>query len=244
MIKHYQTIIWGASVRAIQQAAIMQHKGTNVLLLNKLGFPGGDITEGLDCFLEYPLFTTPMGVKIKADAELFPRGVFMQNGKGILLHPESVKKSLWEFLTGCGADCLFHVVPLSVEKEKDYFKLNVFGKEGKMSFYCDNWYDFSDDKYLLRTIDSETIIPVSAYLNILYDRIPESISKFIPLPFKQLDSEEFSWLKIRLNEKKDDYNAEFNWVLGFVINTLYQKLNLKPLVIPYRPVLKFDDGKV
>jgi hypothetical protein len=81
-------------------------------------------------------------------------------------------------------------------------------------------------------------------LNILYDRIPKSISKFIPLPFKQLDFEEFSWLKIRLNEGKEDYNAEFNRVLGFVINTVYQKLNRRPLVIPYRPVLKFDDGKV
>jgi hypothetical protein len=134
MRKHYHTIIWGASLRAVQQAADMQNKGINVLLLNKLGFPGGDITEGLDCFLEYPLFTSPLGMKIKADARLYPKGIFMQNGKGILLHPESVKKSLWEFLTGCRADYLFHVVPLSVEKEKDYFKLNVLEKKGKCLF--------------------------------------------------------------------------------------------------------------
>lgn len=140
MVKKYDHIIWGASYQGISKADELSQQSSSVLLLNKYGFPGGKITESLSClFLK--------------DEHLYLENLFMvlrkkrfvvlyEDNQTILIHPEAVKRTLWETLRNSEFDYLFHVIPISFTKN-DSDEVKLFGRQGHLSVVGSHLHDCS-----------------------------------------------------------------------------------------------------
>ncbi|MBK9291850.1 MAG: FAD-dependent oxidoreductase [Bacteroidetes bacterium] len=131
MDKHFDVIVWGSSPRGIERAIALKNSGKKVLLAARFGFPGGKHTESLAAFFGKSLKgEDSLDQRLVSRAAAMPFGVLNQNPSGILLHPESIKRICWEWITKAELPVLFHVLPAGLVKNEQGNVLRLFGREG------------------------------------------------------------------------------------------------------------------
>jgi|GEM_PF-1415346 len=171
--------IWGATLQGIAAASLLRGRGFRVKILNRYGFPGGSITESLNCSQKIPK-TLPENLSLIFESLRKKKQYFLKSETDkYLFNPEVVKISLQEFLEDSGTDVLYHVVPKEVAKEFDTMKITLIAKEGIIEVYSKNFIDASDD---LSGIMSES--SVNASFRYFYNIFINSGQKFtLPAEF-------------------------------------------------------------
>ncbi len=166
MIKEfYDYIIYGAGYKGITLAEKLSEMGADVLLLNRYGFPGGDITEALD--LIAPAITDhPFLEKIK----IYPSGFFYEDKDKIILNPEVVKILLLKRIIDSKLDTLFHIHPWKIESSPDSFGVSIAAREGNRIINSKILIDTSSESELLKPILPAGDKSFSLSLNLLINR--------------------------------------------------------------------------
>ena len=116
-----------------------------MLLLNKFGFPGGKVAESLACLFQKK--ESVLNGSILSEIRKLRFGVLFEDEQWLLLHPEAVKRALWEALDNSQSEYLFHVIPIALE-QKEGIQLKLFGRQGHFSVFGKKIHDLSDDHQL------------------------------------------------------------------------------------------------
>lgn len=149
MDKIYDTIIWGASLAGLEKALELKEKGQEVLVLNKFGFPGGNITEALSCLVDENSFAgSAFRERLYSRVSQLNFGVIHSQANELILHPESVKRAAWEEITTNNLPVIFHLTPLQFDRSKEKTSLKVFGREGTFTLNARELLDYSDNRFL------------------------------------------------------------------------------------------------
>jgi len=125
-MKHsvYDYIVLGASLPGVAFAVSRSLGGSSVLLANAYGFPGGSITEFLNCYQEAGE-QAPGGVTAaihrRIASEMFGRTV---------VNPESVKYALQQTLEASSVDLYFHAVPKRIASTAGCMEVSLLAREG------------------------------------------------------------------------------------------------------------------
>ncbi len=104
----YDYIVLGATVPGVLFAAEKSRTGSSVLLTNQYGFPGGIVTETLNCHQEAP------PKECGSLLEGLYRTIAADNLSSSVVNPESVKYALQQLLVATDVDLYFHVVPKQI----------------------------------------------------------------------------------------------------------------------------------
>lgn len=121
----YDHIVIGASIPGIVFALAQAEAGKSVLLTNMYGFPGGSITEQLNCLQtadRSALSGTPLALFDAATKDNFGASI---------INPETVKYTLQQYLESSAVSLLFHVTPIRIVRTGDgTVELTMLAKEG------------------------------------------------------------------------------------------------------------------
>ncbi len=166
MIKEfYDYIIYGAGYKGIILAEKLSERGAEVLLLNRYGFPGGDITEALDLIApaesEHPFLK-----KIK----IYPSGFFYEGKDKIILNPEAVKILLLKRIIDSKLDTLFHIHPWKIESSPDFFHVSIAAREGNRIINSKALIDTSSESELIKPVLPARDENFSHSLNLLINK--------------------------------------------------------------------------
>ncbi|MGE5364482.1 MAG: FAD-dependent oxidoreductase [Bacteroidota bacterium] len=149
-MKKYDIVIYGATVRGIVAAIENKLQGKDVLLLNYYGFPGGSITESLNCLQEMP------GNQCSGIIRNILEKYRSENCSSLyeyeelsLLNPEILKYTLQSELSEHGIEVLYHVQPMKTHYYDNCFYLQLLGKEGIIEVVSEHLTDASADHRLL-----------------------------------------------------------------------------------------------
>lgn len=141
----FDYIIYPANMTGIITAKFLSQKG-KVLLLNKFGFMGGDITSALNLFQQKPKQESSLvGKMINSIPE---NEILYEDTNKIIFSPEYFKFLLQEFIQNEPVEFLFHVRPFSVNLSHKNVEIRLSAREGTLSFNSKFIYDFSDNQEL------------------------------------------------------------------------------------------------
>ncbi len=120
----YDYIVLGASLPGVAFAVSKSHGGSTVLLANAYGFPGGSITEFLNCYQEADersLGGATAAIHRRIAPEIFGRTV---------VNPESVKYALQQALEASSVDMYFHAMPKRIASAAGCMEVSLLAREG------------------------------------------------------------------------------------------------------------------
>ncbi len=179
----YDYIVLGATLPGVLFAAERSRAGYSVLLTNQYGFPGGNVTEVLNCLQEIPQTSDAV------TSELY-RSIAVDNSAASVVNPESVKYALQKFLESTQVDLYFHVIPKQITTDTaSEISVALLAKEGLTVVRGKYLLDASDELYGARIFG----LPLSFG--------ERSINLFTTPPN---DLSFLSFAKIRRAEKLDD----------------------------------------
>lgn len=140
MNERFDHIVIGASLPGISAAVRLAELGQSVLLTNACGFPGGSITELLNCRQQADR-TQLSGTAADIYDALLP-DAFAPD----ILNPESVKYVLQQHIERSSVTPLFHAVPLKISSEADgMVGVTMLAKEGTMHLTARTVLDATED---------------------------------------------------------------------------------------------------
>lgn len=237
MHKTYDYIIWGASLKGIAKAIELKELGKKVLLLNKFGFPGGDITESLSCvFKENDIEPKGKLHLIASKLEALKHNYDKVNEDKILVYPEAVKRASWEVINEQNIKFIFHVTPVAVKECNYEIELKCLGREGYVSFYARQLIDCSDNGYLDFLLDKFKT-PKSFNINLFltekldYENHPFSITQKAKSDIGEYLSVSFGVIEeLSLDEL-------FNRNLNRLTLHFWEKYQSRILIMPASPEL-------
>lgn len=176
--KNYDYIIYGASIPGSLLVAELIQLGKSVLILNEYGFPGGSLTESLNCYQSVNSFSPKVEKVIDKINENKP-GTFNKTDDGIFFNPESVKFAIQKILDESKVDLLYHVKIVELRSESNNVQVKVSGKEGELNFNCGRLIDATDG-HLLSNIISENSLPKNIEYNLITSGVKEADCKSLP----------------------------------------------------------------
>lgn len=134
----YDYIILGATMPGAVFAAAKARAGHSVLLTNRYGFPGGDITEQLVCLQDIPRMDDgPLSALFRAVTD--------DALSATVVNPESVKYGLQEYLETSGVDLCFHLLPYRINiEESGTLAVSWLAKEGTLTIRARKMLDATD----------------------------------------------------------------------------------------------------
>jgi RAB protein geranylgeranyltransferase component A len=173
MDKYYDVVVYKASLYGIFLAEKFKKENKKVLILNNLGFCGGEITETLN------LLQKKNGLNKFGFADKF--GYLYEDSESVVLEPETVKFYLHKFLVESNIEHLFYVHPFKVEGNR----LFLMAKEGEVVIDFGVLIDASETYDILRMMGYDLSVE-SAYVHLLTNRtlptlIPSELYKFLNL---------------------------------------------------------------
>lgn len=149
-MKKYDIVIYGATVRGVVAAVNNKLQGKDVLLLNYYGFPGGSITESLNCLQEMPGNQNSGIIRNILEKYRSENCSMLYEYDGLsLLNPEILKYTLQRELSEHGIEVLYHVQPMKTHYYDNCFYLQLLGKEGIIEVVSENLADASPDHRLI-----------------------------------------------------------------------------------------------
>lgn len=196
----FDFIIYGASLWGIAAAVKLADAGKSVILLNHFGFPGGSVTEGLNCFqkLNHINPETAAG-RISEEFKLSQTGS-MYNGGLIYFDPEKLKFLLQTILESKNIFTLFHVKAYALEfTDSKAPVLSLSGKEGSFAVKGRTVIDATEDNFLAAISGLFDIRETSVNLNmIITGEFPEeAVSEINPARLLKI-TETRSWISVKV----------------------------------------------
>ncbi|MCU7497402.1 MAG: FAD-dependent oxidoreductase [Ignavibacteria bacterium] len=150
-IKKYDLIVYGATIAGVIYALKSRKQGKEVLLINRLAFLGGSITEALNCLqkIRQPEEEESIYSEVISSLRKDKYGFLYSSGENGIVNPEAVKMLLLDLLTLQGVEMLFHVNPMSCRvKEEGLVELEVAAKEGILKFSGSSLLDASENSLI------------------------------------------------------------------------------------------------
>lgn len=168
---NFDYIIYPANISAVISAKFLSKKG-KVLLLNRYGFMGGDITSALNLVQEKPVnhysLTQKIFQSIPKDEILFQDEIF------IIINPEYFKIALQELFESTDANSLFHIRIINLIKLGNKFELSVAAKEGIFNLTAKHVYDFSETQELTNFLFNRNRNFNSQHINFITTKLNRS----------------------------------------------------------------------
>lgn len=198
----YDFIVFGATMPGIVFAIKKSFQGHSVLLTNNVGFPGGSITEQLNCLQEVNEITLDGMVK-----NIY-QSISGENFERSIVNPESVKFALQKMLEQSNVELYFHAVPKHIDGiDHGLLEVSFLAKEGITKVRGKKIVDASDDYYgaILRNY-KRTVVErrINLFISSPSDKNFLSYNKIrtaVNLPDGRY------WLSLRI-EAKDDLFVE------------------------------------
>ncbi|MBN1637429.1 MAG: FAD-dependent oxidoreductase, partial [Ignavibacteriales bacterium] len=145
-IKKFDYIVYFASLAGVVFSIQKARLGKKVLLLNQVGFPGGSITENLNLEQNIPVeIKSYTMLNIIKKIKKYSNGILFQKETQVILNPEAVKFVLQDELTNSNVNLLFHIRLNKIEIKENSFIVSVVGREGELTFECENLIDASEE---------------------------------------------------------------------------------------------------
>ncbi|HKL37863.1 MAG TPA: FAD-dependent oxidoreductase [Bacteroidales bacterium] len=237
MEKIYDTIIWGASLRGLEKALELQKQGNDVLVVNKFGFPGGNLTEALSCLTGDGFFTgSSFRERLRARLSELNFGVVSNQNNELILHPEAVKRASWEQITANGLQVIFHLTPLQVNKNGEITELTVFGREGTFTLRTHELLDLSDNR-LLTGLEGQPSYQDRIRINCFFkDMNPEMENHF---GFQRVEETSVGYFAVFQKDQVHwaDVERHFNITLDELAVEGWKKFGVRMLIMPVYPEL-------
>lgn len=168
---NFDYIIYPANIYSVIAAKFLSEKG-NVLLLNRFGFMGGDITSALNLVQEKPVNNSSLTQKI---FQSIPKDeILFQDEISIIINPEYYKIALQELFETTDARSLFHIRVTNLIKLGNKFELSVAAKEGIINLTAKHVYDFSETQELTNFLFNRNRIFSSQHINFITTKLNRS----------------------------------------------------------------------
>lgn len=148
----FEYIIYGASLSGCFLANKLAGEGKDVLLINSYGFPGGSITESLNCLQYTETFENDELNSFFDKLKNSNRGLLFHDDTKSVINPETIKYQLQRFISGSNITLLFHARPVQLKRKDNKKKISVSLREGIIEFECDKVFDMTDNCDLLRSL--------------------------------------------------------------------------------------------
>lgn len=207
---NFDYIIYPANIYSVIAAKFLSNKG-NVLLLNRYGFMGGDITSALNLVQEKPVNKTSLTQKI---FQSIPKDdILFQNEISIIINPEYYKIALQEVFESTNANSLFHIRVINLIKLGNKYELSVAAKEGIINLSARYVYDFSETQELTNFMFNRNRIFNSQHINFITTKLirPEIMNSFNVFEIKKLkDGRYFFSIKLDTN-RIDEITAQLTF---------------------------------
>ncbi len=140
--KVYDFIVFGATIPGIVFAIKKSLEGHSVLLTNTFGFPGGSITEQLNCLQEVN------DGQLNGIAKKIFQSISGDNFAHSIVNPESLKFILQQTIEQTNVDLYFHSVPKNITVvENKLLEVSFLAKEGITKIKGTNIVDATEDFY-------------------------------------------------------------------------------------------------
>lgn len=204
---NFDYVIYPANISGIIIAKLLSKKG-KVLLLNRFGFMGGDITSALNLIQLKPSQAYSMASKIINSISM--NEFLFQNEVSAVINPEYYKIALQEFIEQEKVEFLFHIRPLKLIFNKDLFELEVIAKEGVLKFSTKKLYDLSETQELTNLIYRDSRSFKNQYINFITTKLIEEniLQSFNINQIQKLDDGRY-FFSIKLNsDKLDEIEAQ------------------------------------
>jgi hypothetical protein len=140
--KVYDFIVFGTTIPGIVFAIRKSLEGHSVLLTNIFGFPGGSITEHLNCLQEVN------EGQLNGIAKNIFQSISRDNFEHSIVNPESLKFILQQTIEQTNVELYFHAVPKNIDvRENNILEVSFLAKEGITKFKGTKIVDASEDFY-------------------------------------------------------------------------------------------------
>lgn len=194
----FEYIIYGASLSGCLLAIEKANNGSEVLLLNNFGFPGGSISESLNCLQKTKLANCDTLNYLLSEIEKDKFGFLYKQMNSVLLNPEIIKYQLQTMLINSSVIPLFHANPFEIDTVDNKKLLSVSLKEGILKFQYDKLIDASDNYDLFTNLFPHEVQTVSTEINC----VTTKLKKKKLLDFKHIQN------TVKLNDGR--YWVSFN----------------------------------
>ena len=179
MIKNnYDYIIYGASLPGSLLAERLAEKRYSILLLNEYGFPGGSLTESLNCCQNVLGVSSKIKNVIAIINENKP-GTFRKTDDAVIFNPESVKFAVQKIIDESEVDLLYHVKIVELNTEPNSTQVKLSGKEGLLQINCERLIDATDG-HLLSNIVGANSLPENIEYNLIAANIKKAVCRSLP----------------------------------------------------------------
>ncbi len=176
--KIFDYIIYSASIPGVIYSIVKSMNSKSVLLLNNYGFPGGSITENLNCHQDIDV------KKLGRLTQEFYDSIISGNDKPLyqkdnyaIINPEAVKINLQQKLEQNEIDLLFHVTAEKIIFDNDgIINVTLLGKEGEIIVKGKKCLDASDDYSVVNLLNGNRSVNVR-FINLFIT--PPSDNKFL-----------------------------------------------------------------
>jgi hypothetical protein len=238
MKKIYDTIIWGASPAGLKKAIELKSRGRDVVLLNKFGFPGGNLTEALSCYVTPDgRSSDPFMEELVRRTEKLRFGVIYNRRDERVLHPEAVKRAAWDTITSHDIPVIFHLTPLRIEEDNEKTEITLFGREGTLTLNAGELLDLSDNCYLGHFKGEDLRYQGSIRINCFFKDMKPEMEKYFGFE-KVLKTDVGAFAVFKQREVLwDDIEKRFNEVLDQLAVEGWKKFGVRMLIMPVYPEL-------
>jgi hypothetical protein len=241
MDKIYDTIIWGASLAGLEKALELKEKGQDVLVLNKFGFPGGNITEALSCLVDKnSLSGSSFRERLRSRVSELNFGMIYSHDNELILHPETLKRAAWEEIKTSKLPVIFHLTPLQVDRDNETTSLRVFGREGTFTLNARELLDYSDNRFL-SGLENQTDYQDQIRINCFFKNMnPEMENRF---GFQRVVETSVGYYAVYQKEGVPwgDIEKQFNKSLDELSVEGWKKYGVRMLIMPVYPELVFNE---
>jgi len=145
-------LIYPASLGAILTAIQLRAKGIQPYLINRTGFPGGDITETLSCIQNIPGESDWEGVPESLRTLITEASEVLSDGTHRwIVDPEEWKHLLWRIIGEHNLKIRCHATPYKIKVIDGRVQCDMMLREGHLQEKFDFIIDCSSDGHLLAT---------------------------------------------------------------------------------------------
>lgn len=230
----YDHIIWCANANGIALASELIQQGQSVLLLNKFGFPGGKVTESLSCFFsKNGNSNNEFETGLIDSVRKLRFGVLFENDEKLLLHPEAVKRALWEEIDRINVEFLFHVIPIGIDRG-DLHQLKLFGRQGHFFVTGKEIHDLTEDQQLETFFfakDFKADVLVHCFIT---GKIPEDVPGFVI--YRRVKTPIGLYCSFQLkNIPLSESDTAFNLELDHFAQIIWKNYEARLMMIPVHP---------
>jgi hypothetical protein len=228
----YDFIIYPANIFGIAASIKLSYAGKNILLLNKYGFIGGDISSALNLYQKLPetdnSFTTDIIIKLAKED-----GFLWSNNKAVIINPEVYKFICQDVLENSKTNLLFHIRPLGVFKTGNEFEIQLLGKEGILKFKATGLIDLSENQELTDLVEISKRNFIQQRINFITNKIIDlhSFENYNDVSTNILsDGRLFASVKIESAIELDEIKAQqyFN-KLAIELNKRQRRIQIVPV---------------